>query len=63
MKKYSSLVLFLFLLFSISFLNFSAFATTDLDIVITVSHYEGGSDITCHGVNDGVMEAVIVGGT
>ena len=62
MKKDNTVSHFLFLFFLVAFTRFSAVAVTDLDIVITVSHYEGGSDVTCHGAHDGVMEAVIVGG-
>lgn len=36
---------------------------TDLDVVITVSKFPSGTDISCHGAHDGSMEAVIVGGT
>ncbi|HRH65730.1 MAG TPA: hypothetical protein PLU53_05500, partial [Bacteroidia bacterium] len=51
------LLFFLFFLY-ISFNSYSQ----DLDVVITVSKYVSGTDISCHDAHDGSMEAVIVGG-
>ncbi len=36
---------------------------TDFAITFNVSHYQNGNNISCHGANDGMVEAVIVGGT
>ncbi|MBK7851453.1 MAG: SprB repeat-containing protein [Bacteroidetes bacterium] len=59
MKKNSIIyILFLFTFILISNLSHGS----DLDVVITIIKYPSGTDITCHGVHDGAMEAVIVGG-
>ena len=60
MKNYHQLpITFLTFLLLISFNSYCQ----DLDVVITVATYNGGTNLTCHGAHDGSMEAVIVGGT
>ncbi|MBK6840018.1 MAG: SprB repeat-containing protein [Bacteroidetes bacterium] len=63
-NKFSSFFNFnpksLFLILSLLSVNSHS---KDLDVVITVATYSGGTNLTCHGAHDGSMEAVIVGGT
>lgn len=56
LKKYSQILAI------ILFVSFNCKAT-DFAITFNVSHYQNGNNISCHGANDGMVEAVIVGGT
>lgn len=55
-KKFPVLLIVLFAL------CFTKTYATDFAITFNVSHYQNGNNISCHGANDGMVEAVIVGG-
>ncbi|MFZ7116228.1 MAG: SprB repeat-containing protein [Bacteroidota bacterium] len=55
-KKFPVLLIVLFAL------CFTKIRATDFAITFNVSHYQNGNNISCHGANDGMVEAVIVGG-
>ncbi|MBK9542166.1 MAG: SprB repeat-containing protein [Bacteroidetes bacterium] len=61
MKKQTTNHVSIFIVLSFLLLSKISFAT-DLDVVITITKYPSGTDVSCHGVQDGTMEAVIVGG-
>lgn len=42
---------------------FSISKGSDLAVTFNVSHYQNGNNISCNGATDGMVEAVIVGGT
>ncbi len=56
-KKFPVLLIVLFVL------CFTKTYATDFAITFNVSHYQNGNNISCNGAHDGMVEAVIVGGT
>jgi hypothetical protein len=56
LKKFS-------LILCLSLIAFIKSNAADFAITFNVSHYQGGNNISCSGAADGMVEAVIVGGT
>ena len=61
-KSFTKQIL-LFLFVSTLFFKPNICIATDFAITFNVSHYQNGNNISCNGAHDGMVEAVIVGGT
>ena len=61
-KRVASVLLKCVLLFSILIVCNLKMKGDDLAITFNSSHFNNGYNISCHGANDGKIEAIIVGG-